>query len=185
MTRNEVGKLLARLQDIYFMNFGANNSNQQTRIVDAWTAILAPYPTNIIVKGLEVYTRTNTSGFAPTPAQLINAAYEACHTDLPEEGETWSKIMAAIRNSGYYSKEQYEKLPEIAKSFVGSADQLRIWALEEHFNPDVVKSLFSRHYNAYKNEIKQKALVSGMQGLTLECDHAKMIEEKGEHQNDG
>lgn len=152
MTRNEVQDLLAMIQGAY-PNFNPAN---KSATVGAWTMALEDFDRNQIALAFKSYMRTNISGFAPTPGQLIELIQTVAHTQLGEI-EAWTMVSKAIRNSTYNSESEFDKLPPLVQKALGSAAQLRIWAMDEGYNESVNSSNFMRSYRAVIEREKQMA----------------------------
>lgn len=88
-------------------------------------------------------------------AKLVEAV-----SDKPSAMEEWNAIRNAIRNSGYHAGEMFEKLPPIAKRFVGSPQQLRDWGMSTDFNDSVVRGQFLKQYEVLEERERYKALIS-------------------------
>lgn len=153
MTRNDVQDLLAMIQGAY-PNFNPAN---KTATVGAWTMALEDFDKNQIALALKAYMRTNTSGFAPAPGQLIELIQEVTQPNQMNELEAWTLVSKAIRNSAYNSESEFAKLPELVQKALGSAAQLRIWAMDEEYNESVNSSHFMRTYRAVCEREKQVA----------------------------
>ena len=57
--------------------------------------------------------------------------------------EAWSLVYKAIKNSTYWSEEEFKKLPEDIQRFVGHPDQLRDWAL---MDAEVIQSVIASNF---------------------------------------
>ena len=153
MTRDQVKILLAMIQGAY-PNF---NPQDKTATVDVWTMALEDCDKEQIGVALKAYMRTNTSGFAPAPGQLIELIQEVTQPNQINELEAWTLVSKAIRNSGYNSESEFDKLPSLVQKALGSAAQLRIWAMDEGYNESVNSSNFMRSYRAVIEREKQMA----------------------------
>lgn len=147
MTREEVQDFLAMIQATY-PNF---NPPSKTAAVNAWKLALEDYEEKQVHVAFKLYMQTNTSGFAPVPGQIIDKIHTMTAPQELNEMEAWSLVSKAIRNSGYNSVEEFEKLPPLVQKAVGLPSQLRTWALDENYNEQVAMSSFQR---AYKVELK-------------------------------
>lgn len=147
MTREEVQDLLAMIQSTY-PNFNPHN---KTYAINAWLLALGDYETKLVHAAFKIYMQTSTSGFAPTPGQLIEKIYLIIKPQELNEMEAWSLVSKAIRNSGYNSVEEFSKLPELVQKAVGLPEQLRVWALDNHYDEQVVSSNFMRAYRTVLN----------------------------------
>lgn len=101
---------------------------------------------------LRSYIKSNTSGFAPAPGQIIDKIHTMTQPQELNEMEAWSLVYKAICNSTYNSVSEFEKLPPLVQKAVGLPDSLREWAMTENLNHEVVMSNFQR---AYKTELKR------------------------------
>ncbi len=142
MTREEIQDFLAMIQGAYPLF----NPLDKTATINAWRLALEDYEKNIVHMAFKLYMQTNTSGFAPAPGQIIDKIYSMIGQQELNEMEAWSLVSKAIRNSGYNSVEEFTKLPPLVQKAVGLPDQLRAWALDEHFTETVVMSNFQRSY---------------------------------------
>lgn len=149
MERIEVAKLLATIQ-AYYPQY---NPPDKTIAVNAWFDMLKEYPKELIENALRAFISTDTTGFAPSVGQLIGKMNEIQNIGELNEMEAWTLVSKAIRNSGYHSTEEFEKLPELVQKSVGTPSQLRTWALDQNYNEQVVSSNFIKCYRA---EAKRK-----------------------------
>nr|DAE85373.1 MAG TPA: replisome organizer [Bacteriophage sp.] len=125
---------------------------------NTWANILSDCTYDQASLALKAYIRSDSSGFAPSPGQLIDKMQNFVSEKELNEIEAWSLVNRAIKNSGYNSVEEFEKLPGIVKRAVGSPEQLRAWALDCSYNESVVSSQFMRTYrieSARKIELKK------------------------------
>ena len=155
MTREEIQDFLAMIQATY-PNFNPPN---KTAAVNAWMLALEEYEEKAVHIAFKLYMQTNTSGFAPVPGQIIEKIYTMTAPQELNEMEAWSLVSKAIQNSGYNSVEEFEKLPPLVQKAVGLPSQLRLWALTEDLNHEVVMSGFQR---AYKEEVKRHEYLQKM-----------------------
>jgi len=93
-----------------------------------WADIFKDISFGQAVEGLKKYCATNTSGFAPQPAHIINCARQANRlSDTAIE----FYLHRALCDSTYHSEEQFDRLPEDLKKIIGSPAELRRQALRE------------------------------------------------------
>lgn len=149
MERREVATLLATIQ-AYYPQY---NPPDKTIAVNAWFDILKEYPKELVENALRAFISTDTTGFAPSIGQLIGKMNLIQSMGELNEMEAWALVSKAIRNSGYHSVEEFEKLPELVQKSVGTPSQLRTWALDQNYNEQVVSSNFIK---CYRTETKMK-----------------------------
>lgn len=155
MTREETVKIIRIMVDSY-PNYKPNDISET---VDVWNMMLSDYDYNLVAMALKTYILSDTSGFAPAIGQLVAKIQTLTKPQELSEMEAWSLVSKAIRNSGYNSVEEFAKLPLLVQKAVGLPDQLRIWALDEDYNEQVVSSNFMR---CYRNELARHEELSKM-----------------------
>lgn len=100
-----------------------------------------------------------TFQYPPTIADIKNQVYKLQTSNEKGAIEEWNDIKNAIKNSSYYASEMFEKLPPIAKKFVGSPSQLKEWATTTDFNDGVVRGQFLKQYEVLKEKERYTMLV--------------------------
>lgn len=152
MTVKEARKLIA----VFMVTYPNYKPIDTELAATVWADATEEYTYEQINMAFKVYMQTSTSGFAPTPGQLIEKIHEITQPQELNEMEAWALVSKAIRNSGYNSVEEFTKLPPIIQKSIGLSDQLRIWALDENYNEQVVSSNFMK---CYRTELaRQKEL---------------------------
>ena len=142
MTREETVKIIRIMVDSY-PNYKPNNISET---VDVWHMMLSDYDYNLVAMALKAYILSDTSGFAPSIGQLVAKIQTLTKPQELNEMEAWSLVKKAISNSAYDYVDEFHKLPQIIQKCVGSAYQLKCWALDEDFNEQVASSNFARSY---------------------------------------
>ncbi len=155
MTREETQKLLAMMQATY-PNY---DPPSKTATINVWFAALYDCDWKIIQTAFIAYVRENTSGFAPSPGQIIEKVQLLTKAEDLNEMEAWALVSRAIRNSTYNSQREYEKLPETVQKAVGSPNQLYAWATDTEYNESVVSSHFLR---CYRTMVEREKAISKM-----------------------
>lgn len=155
MTKDEVRKLLYMINSIY-PNFKVQNPEQT---INVWLEFLGDQNADAIAASLKTYVRTDTSGFAPSIGQLVQGVYKLQTRNELTPGEAWSMVHTAICRSSYYAEDEFKKLPPLIQRAVGSADQLRAWARDDHFNEGVASSNFRRAFQNAQEQKRMEALV--------------------------
>lgn len=154
MTRDETKQILMRISSVY-PNY--KPSSDLRFVVETWNEYLADYTYEQVKMALKAYIATDTSGFAPGIGQLIEKMAMIVQPNQVNELEAWTMVSKAIRNSTYNSESEFEKLPLLVQKALGSAAQLRIWAMDEGYNESVNSSNFMRSYRAVIEREKQMA----------------------------
>lgn len=150
MTIKDARKLIA-----VFMVTYPNYKPIDTELAAAtWADAMSEYTYEQVSVALKMYLKTSTSGFAPTPGQLIEKIQVVTQPELLSETEAWAIVRSSLSRCGYYSVEEFEKFPPIIQKAVGSPSQLRVWALDQDYNEGVVSAQFVRVYRALAEKQK-------------------------------
>ena len=142
MTENEAKKLLA-VMTVTYPNYKLANVDFAAKV---WSDMLGEFTYGQAGSALKAYIRSDVSGFAPTPGQIINQIAKMTIPEELNEMEAWALVSKAIRNSGYNSVDEFSRLPSLVQSAVGTPEQLRVWALDQNYNETVVSSNFIKAY---------------------------------------
>ena len=153
MTREETIKILMVVQAAY-PNY---KPHDKTVTVNLWYEMLLDYSYQQVSAGVKAYIRTDKRGFAPSIGDIIDKLQMLFGDNQIDEVQAWGIVWNAICNSGYHAEEEYEKLPELIKKTVGSAGQLRQWALSEVDDKTISywKSDFQRSYRTFQQKERE------------------------------
>lgn len=144
MTREETVKII-RIMVGSYPNYKPNDISET---IDVWQMMLEEYSYQEVSIALKAYILSDDSGFAPSIGELVSKIHTITDPQELSEMEAWSLVSKAIRNSGYNSVEEFDKLPPLAQKAVGLPSQLRTWALDENYNEEVVSSNFIKCYQS-------------------------------------
>jgi hypothetical protein len=150
MDRQEVFKVISVLKAVYNTAFSKYTVQDFENLASGWLMCLEDYDYNTVSMAVKGYMTTNTSQFPPVPAQIVDIIHKlksAREERPPEASEAWALVEKAIRNSGYYAQDEFNKLPTIVQKAVGSADCLRTMATDAYFNFSKEKQAFEINYN--------------------------------------
>lgn len=155
MSREEVAKLFG----VIMATYSAFKPTDIEASIDAWVAILLPYDEKMVQNGLLAYLRNDTSGFAPTPGQIIGYISKGVSRAEESPEEAWSKVYKAICRSSYGYIEEFNKLSPTIQNAVGSPERLRDMARDESFNAGVESSNFMRAYRKCVERKEEEARI--------------------------
>ena len=144
MNETEAKKIIA-LMMVSYSNYKPTDVDYAARV---WADMLEEYTYEQVNIGLKAYIKSDINGFAPAPGQIIDKIHSLTVPQELNEMEAWSLVSKAIRNSGYYSVEEYTKMPPLVQKAVGMPEQLKTWALDENYNEEVVSSNFIKCYKS-------------------------------------
>ena len=110
-----------------------------------------------------------TEKFPPTIADIREKATQIVESvdSSMSELEAWSLVRKAVRNSGYHSVEEFEKLPEACQRAVGSAANLKEWALMDSERVETVEQRISEEKKLPESI---RLLIASMRDNALELE---------------
>lgn len=150
MTIKDARKLIA----VFMVTYPNYKPIDTELAADTWADAMSEYTYEQVSVALKMYLKTSTSGFAPTPGQLIEKIQVVTQPELLSETEAWAIVRSSLSRCGYYSVEEFEKFPPIIQKAVGSPSQLRVWALDQDYNEGVVSAQFGRVYRTLAEKQK-------------------------------
>ena len=126
--------------------------------------------------------------FPPTIADIRTKATEiiAPVEESMSELQAWALVQRALRNSGYNSEEEFAKLPEACQRAVGTAANLKEWALMDSDQVATIEqSHFIRNYRTSVQRMKEEArLPENVRMLIADMGkkHAALLEKAADPQ---
>lgn len=160
MTREDVKKLIAVVTATYPNHFRNYTGQEIDNMVSAWVRVMMDVDYKTADRGLTVYLRSDTKGFPPSPGQIIECMRLLEPDNSMNEMEAWSLVERAVRNSGYASTEEFNKLPQIIRRVIRSPTRLKEWSQMDMADFQTVEqSNFMRSYRAELEREKNNAKV--------------------------
>lgn len=154
MTRDKFKILVKAMKAVY----SSENFIADKDAFDVWYGLLKDLPYEQANLAIQKYMATEK--FPPTIADIRTKATEiiTMAEESMSELQAWALVQKAIRNSGYNSEEEFERLPEACKIAVGTPANLREWALMELDQVATVEqSHFIRNYRTALQRMKEDA----------------------------
>lgn len=181
MTKEETGKILAVINAYYPYFFKEMNTEGKRAIIELWSRQFADYDYVMVNAALDAYIAVDENNRAPNVGMLKSLIRKMTEPEEMTEAEAWEKVANALRNSGYNSVSEFEKLPEPIKRVVGSPNQLREWSqMDSDTLQSVVASNFQRSYRARtKSDKEYMAIPASVRQIFAELnagESIKMIE---------
>lgn len=151
---------LAVLQTGYPQFYRGFSSQEIEDTIKLWAQMFADEDFEVVKTAVLFYIANDVKGFPPHIGAIKEAIRQVSQSDQLSDVEAWQCVMKAMRNSGYHSGEEFEKLPPMVRQAVGSPAQLRAWALmDQDTAQSVVQSNFLRAFQSLKKqEAQQNAL---------------------------
>lgn len=167
MTLEETAKIMDILEIAYPQFYRSFTDRKKLEAAELWAAMFADDDALIVAAAVKAFIAADRRGFPPHIGAIKEKINLLTRPDEMTEEEAWSLVKKALRNSGYHSREEFEKLPEMLQRLVGSPSRLKEWAL---MNIDevntVVASNFQRSYRARAaSEREYKALPNDIKTL--------------------
>ena len=178
MQRDEIIVILGTLKTAYPKFYTDMSKQEMMNTIDLWTEMFAHEDAKLVT--VAVKNLINTFKWVPTIADIKEEMYKLTETKNESPIELWNCIKKAIRNSAYNSYDEFQKLPEAAKTFVGSPNQLREWALSTDYNDGVVKGQFLKQIEVIQKREKDNKLMlpqvkNIIEQLTSNMDATKLL----------
>lgn len=167
MTKREIAEMLTVIQANYPDTAKGQSDAAFKAKVTLWHEFFQEHPKELVHAAAMAFIANDTKGFMPNIGQINDYIQKLRCQDNMTEGEAWSYVAKAIRNSAYNSAEEFAKLPERIQRLVGSHNQLREWALmDSEIVQSVVSSNFQRTFRArQKSDTEYERLPSGVKLL--------------------
>lgn len=168
MNREETLKICLIVQSAYPRHYEHFGDKERHAMSEIWGAVLTDYNYPTVCVGVKAFIATDTKGFPPSPGQIIDHIHKL--TEKTEnrlsEGEAWGLVRKAISNGIYGAEEEFNKLPPIVQTAVGSPDVIRTWAQGDIDSMSVIQSNFERAYrNAKERHIEESKLPENVKAL--------------------
>ena len=147
MTRAEAAMILAEMAINYPDTESRLSNDARKAKANLWAAAFTEEPFEMVQAAVNAYMVNNSARFAPNIGQIKEQIRQLIHPDELTEAEAWAAVRAALRNSAYNATEEFAKLPPLAQRVIGSAAELKAYAmLEEAEALTVFASNFQRGY---------------------------------------
>lgn len=177
MTRDETVKLLFLLHTTYPNSFSGLTTDKMSQMTDVWHMVLEEENFNEMQMAFKMYCRTNTTGFAPSPGQLIAMKQDRTDPFVSTAEDAWSKVIMAARDGNYHSQERFEAFDDITKMCVGSAANLSAMSLvDETALTTVIRSQFLKEYKRLEDMFRKEKRYSSDVQREIADNRARMRE---------
>lgn len=154
MTRNETRTLIASIASM-FPNFKL--ADDLSLMIDTWHMVLEDEDYLQIQRAFKSFCKTSTTGFAPTPGQLIALIQDRTEPYASTADEAWTKVLMAARDANYHAPERYEEFDDITKMCVGSPANLSAMALLDEMSlTTVIRSQFVKEYRRLEEMFRKE-----------------------------
>lgn len=125
-------------------------------LIAVWYNTFSEYPFATVMVGIQGYISTDTSGFPPSPGQVVKVIQDLAAEKETNSMEAWAIVKKAVNSPRDRMEETFRTLPPLIQKVVGGHHQLMAWGNvnEEEFET-VIQSNFMRTYETEKRRQKQ------------------------------
>lgn len=158
MNKREAIRLMAVLRMAYPRYYQNTTDADAETVVNLWANMFADRPYDLVEAA--VRSCIATSKWPPTIAEVNDEILRLSQPEEMTELEAWNLVAQALKNSGYESRAEFEKLPSDIQRILGSPSTLREWSVMPlNEVQTVIASNFQRSYRArIEKERKYKAI---------------------------
>ena len=162
MNQMETIAIMAVLETAYPQFYAKKSQEEKMDAINLWAEMFADEPSEIVAMAVKALIKTRESTFPPGIGEINAKIMQITQPEEMTELEAWAMVAKALRNSGYSSQEEFEKLPPAVQKIVGSPAQLQEWSqMDSGTVSSVIASNFQRSFKARaKNDREYNALPS-------------------------
>ena len=147
MTLNETAKIIAAMQVNYPDTFQGMDQDVVKGMVALWHKCFEAEPYKLVEAAVIGFIQTSNERYMPNIGMIKEEIRKLTAPEGMSANEAWARVSKAISNGIYGYREEYAKLPPVLQKCVGSANQLREWAMmDAETVQSVVASNFQRSY---------------------------------------
>ena len=161
MDKKDILECLSRLKVAYPYIYRDISDGDAKALVNLWSFSFADSdPQTVKFAVSELIKR---SSYAPSIADIRGyiSSMEDIASGTPSDSQMWSILLRAVRNGYYNFREEFEKLPDELKAYVGQPEQLRAWAqIDESIFNSVHQSNFMKNFKASRQRVKDSKLLT-------------------------
>lgn len=149
MTIQETAQIMDILTVAYPQFYSGRNAPDPQKALSLWAGMFADDDVIIVAAAVKALIATDTGNFPPSIGAVKARIRQITTPQEMTEGEAWALVLRAISRSAYNAREEFDKLPKLLQSVVGSPNQLRDWAMMDSDTvQSVVASNVQRSYKA-------------------------------------
>ena len=178
MDRAETLKIFSVIKANYGNFFKNTTKTDAEAMVSLWEEMFCDEPYNVVGAAVKSFIASDVEGYPPTVGKIKEYIRKLTQPEAMTEQEASNIIFKAISNSLYNAEVEFDKLPPILQTLVGSPYMLREWAM---MDSDTVHSVISsnimRSYRVAEERHRVKeALPSNIKAMLEEASNRLSIE---------
>lgn len=155
MNRDETRKVITYIAGAYPKFYGNVTERSLQGQIATWTDLLAEIDVNSVMIGVKGYITADSSGFPPTPGQIIEYIQRVKHPSDLTAVAAWSLVRRAVNSPRDQYEAAFAALPELIQETLGGPErgvaQLKAWGgdgMSIQAFETVEQSNFFRSYEA-------------------------------------
>ena len=175
----ETKKIIAYIAGAYPRYFASVSRQSVERQAIVWNDALADYSVDAVMTGVKSYISVDSSGFPPSPGQIIEHIHFVGNPRDHSGTEAWALVRKAVNVPWDQFEASFATLPRAAQIAVGSPESLKELAqMDTQRFETVAQSNFLRMYDAAKRrEAKEQAIpaavIAARESLLLELQQKR------------
>lgn len=155
MNRQETGIIMDILSTAYPRFYSGPDMPNPEHIMNLWAELFAEEAVEIVAAAVKALIAGDEKGYPPHIGAVKARIRQITRPQELTDGEAWALVAKAIRNSGYDSGAEFDRLPESVRRIVGTPSQLRDWAtMDSGTVHSVVASNFRSAYRSLQDRRK-------------------------------
>lgn len=160
MKKAEVANCLIYLDAAYPNAYRRFDRERMEILIAVWFNTFSEYPAELVMAGIQGYISSDTSGFPPSPGQVMKVIQNITRQQDMTGMEAWSLVKKAVNSARDKYEEVFNNLPPLIQKVIGGHHQLLTWGnvREEEFET-VIQSNFMRAYEAEKQRQSQIEMI--------------------------
>ena len=160
MKKSETVSCIQYLDAAYPNAYKRFDMEKFENLIAVWYNTFSEYPVQMVMVGIQGYISTDTSGFPPSPGQVIKIIQDLTAEKETNSMEAWAIVKKAVNSPRDRAKEVFDSLPPLIQKVIGGHQQLLAWGNvgEDEFET-VIQSNFMRTYETEKKRQKQLQMI--------------------------
>lgn len=160
MTRNETLQVLAIIKVAYPNSFTKLTKQDVDALTSLWERQFKDYDANLVISAIDTIIATDVSDFMPSIARIKQVCSKLSNPNQITEIEAWQYVKKALQNALYNAVEEFDKLPSIVQTIVGSPRRLKDWALMPSSEVETfIYNNFVKSFNIESEREREQSLI--------------------------
>lgn len=161
MTFDETRAILRICKAEWPQSFSGMSKKDAVERLNLWAEMFKDDDVTLVGAAVKTIIAAGNREFAPNVGAIKEQMRKlTAGAEEMTEAEAWAKIRKAISNGYYGAEQEFEKLPPLCRTVVGSPQQLREWStMDSETVHSVVSSNVQRAYKTIQRRERESAKV--------------------------